>query len=191
MASKTFAIARAVSVIGATTVLATGVTFAALTSNVATLSNNSIAETTAALSVFDPANGFVTTTTTGFTVSDLVPGTPSALKAFYLKNDGTSALDIAVKSSLPAQYSGLSDYTDLKVKFTNTNTGDTTDTDMMTLINGNVTLNGAELPVGAQGDGNGNVAGNYAVQFEIAADKVTGSTLKVTDFDLDFVGTVD
>lgn len=190
MTSKTFAISRAIGVIGATAVMATGVTFAALTSNVATLSNNSIAETTAQLRVFDPVSGYVTTTATGFTVTGLIPGTESAPKAIYLKNQGNAALTLSAHATGASSWSGLSDYADLKVKIKDLHDQTETETTMALLLGGNVNLTTPSLPVGAEGSGGADVAGNYAITFEIAPDKVTGSSLSVGSFNLEFTGSV-
>lgn len=190
MTSKTFAISRAVGVIGATAVLATGVTFAALQSNVATLSDNSVAATTASLSLYDAVSGTFKTPAAGFTVTDLTPGTLSSPKPFYLKNDGTSALDLAVKAESPASAVGFDQWSELKVQIKDFQ-GTLINTDMAALIAGNVALPGDELPAGAQGDGNSTVAGNYTISFYIDAADVSGSTLSVGNFDLDFIGSVD
>lgn len=101
---------RAVMVIASVTVLATGVTFAALQSQQAILSGNSIQAATADLRISTDGTTF-TNTRTGFAYSEVIPGAvPTALatSTFYLQNSGTPTLNLAVAvTSTPVNVDGV------------------------------------------------------------------------------------
>jgi hypothetical protein len=95
---------RAVAVLSAVGILVTSVTYAALQSQNATLTGNSIRSATADLRIGTTASTF-SATRAGFTFADVLPGGP-AMPAdghdFYLKNYGstTLALKLAVNSTV-------------------------------------------------------------------------------------------
>jgi hypothetical protein len=100
-------LARAVLVIGAVAALVTGVTYAQLTSNTVTLTNNTLAAATAHLVLESgdaDCTGVTTTTGAGMSFPDLVPDVESAPFTFCLGNDGDVPLDISV--SIPTDISG-------------------------------------------------------------------------------------
>jgi hypothetical protein len=98
-------VVRAVLVIGAVMALVTGVTYAALTSSTATLTNSSVNSATANLQVSSdvgcgPSTGAFGASDTGFTFNGLVPGgAASTNETFCLKNNGTA--DLTLKLSVP------------------------------------------------------------------------------------------
>jgi len=87
---------RAVAVVGVAGVLATGVTFAALQSQQASLTGNTIQSATADLRIGTSASTF-DTNRNGFSFKDIVPGgaaMPVDGFSFYLKNYGTAPLNL-------------------------------------------------------------------------------------------------
>lgn len=98
-------IARAVGVMGATTALVTGVTFAAL-QNTATLTGNTINSSIDGLLVDSDGNGSFGTTDQGFAFTSVAPGGESDSKTFKLKNTTDTVMDVNVQvtgeSALPA-----------------------------------------------------------------------------------------
>jgi hypothetical protein len=99
MNRHTVAIARAVAVIGATSALIGGVTFAALTSNTVKLAGNTLAAASAGLAIgpgTDCSNSS-NQSTPGFTNVKLVPGTASAPVPFCLKNTGDVPMTMTVQ----------------------------------------------------------------------------------------------
>jgi hypothetical protein len=96
---------RAVGVFSAVVVLVGGVTYAVLTSNTATLTNNTINSATASMVVSSdagcgPSAGVFGATDTGFAFNGLVPGgAASPNETFCIKNTGTA--DLALKLFVP------------------------------------------------------------------------------------------
>ncbi len=186
MSKNSLTIARGVGVIGSTVALMVGVTFAALTSNPATLSNNNITSATASLKVWD--GGTYNVTATGFTVTGLIPGSGSGDLPFYLQNDGDVPLNISVTVPTAPSASGFTGWENLKVTIKNHNGSVIATSDMAALLAGNVSLN--QLAAGAAGDSNtAGTPGNYTVNFDIVPASVTGSQATVGIFDLVFTGT--
>ena len=124
MTKQTIAITRAVGVIGATIALVTGVTFAQLTSNTVTLTNNTLASATAQLQI--KSGGGFDITDTGFDFGKLISGgAASSLHGFQLKNTGEVNMNITVTTgplTVPASMDAN------KVKFIFARTGGAADT---------------------------------------------------------------
>lgn len=187
MANRSTIVARAVGVMGVTAALATGVTWAALTSNTATLTDSSINSTTASLKLWDGDS--YENSAPGFTINGLVPGQGSAPQAFYFQNQGATPLTLSAHVPGAPTATGFSGWENLKVKITKGSDGEVTNTTMKALLEGNVVLNGAPLGGGDTGDsGNPTAPGNYTVVFDIDPSAVTGSQATVGNFNLDFVG---
>jgi len=187
MSKHALTIARGAGVIGVTMALMVGATFAALTSNPVTLSNNNITSATASLKVWNGSTYDVTAT--GFTVNNLIPGSGSGDLPFYLENDGGTPLDLSVTVPTAPTASGFTGWDNFTVKIKN-NVGAETDTTMQALLAGQVPLNGLALPAGATGNGGvPNTEGNFTVAFDINKTAVTGSQATVGSFNLVFTGT--
>lgn len=187
MTSKTFAISRAVGVIGATAVLATGVTFAALQSNVATLSNTSVTSSTASLKLWD-GDSFELVAP-GYTITNLVPGTGSAVQHLYMQNDGQIPLNVTAHVPAAPSASGFSGWENFKVKIAS-ETGGSVETNMQALLSGNVVLPANPLSAGATGNSNvEGTEGNYTVTFDIDPSSTFGNSVSVGSFNIDFTGT--
>lgn len=178
---------RAITVISSVAVLATGVTFAALQSQNATLTGNSIQTATADLKIGTSATSFGTTRS-GFSFGGVIPGgtaAPADGNSFWLKNAGTPtlALKIAISS-------------------TPTNTGNV-DLGKVNLVLTRVDVPGAaaqRIPisalVSAYGTGgvavaetlSGTTVGQYKAQVEMAADAFTGQSADIGGIDIVFSG---
>jgi hypothetical protein len=172
-------VARALATFTAVAGLVTGVTYAALSSS-ATLTNSTISSTTASLKIWD-GDSFESTAP-GFTVTGLVPGTPSVGYPLYLKN-ADQPLKVTVQSSIPASFLGFDNWADVKVSIKGEACGVTIDTDLAALIANPVELPCNNLPANSQGDGSVlATAGNYTVKFNIPAEEVTGSQASVGAF---------
>jgi hypothetical protein len=92
--------------VAAVGIISTGITFAALQSPTATLSNNAINIGAADLRISTNGTTFAVPSTVGFTFDGVVPGggeVPAAGDSFYLKNYGSAALNLkAAVSTTPS-----------------------------------------------------------------------------------------
>jgi hypothetical protein len=132
-------IARAIIVVSAVAVLATGVTYAALQSQTASLTGNSISTATADLRIGTTASTF-SNTRTGFSFANVVPGAvPSPVEgsSFYLKNYGTApmALKVAI-GTVPTNASSV-DLTKVYIVFTRVDTSATQKLSVASLVAAN------------------------------------------------------
>ena len=184
MTKKSIAITRAVGIVGATTALITGFTFASLTASPVTLSNNTISTATAGLEVQVVDSNFATTQQ-GFTITNLIPGAPSAPFFFNLRTTG--AVPLAITAHVPATptYSGFvsGGFSGVHVKITQfDNSGIVyADTTLADLLAGDVSFTGAPL------------AGTSQIQLKavvtVANASVTGSSASVNSFNIVLTGT--
>lgn len=191
--SKVGIIARAATTVAAVSVLAGGVTFAAL-QDTATLTDNTITTATASLKLWD-GDSFEDTAP-GFQVTNLIPGTGSGPQKFYFENDSDSSLTVTAHvPTAPAEPEGGYGFTgweNLKVKITNLNNGEPVETTMADLLSGDVVLPGDPLTAHAQGNsaaGSETTEGNYSMEFDIAPESVTGDHAGVGNFNIVFTGT--
>lgn len=188
MTARSIAMARAVGVIVATTAIVTGITFAQLNTT-ATLSSTTISTATADLTVWNGSNFAITAP--GFTVTNLIPGTPSAEQPFYLKNGGGSKLGVTAHIPTTPTYSGIGDWNKVYVHIANDNSGTAVNTTIGALLAGEVTLPGSPLSAGAQGNsGVPNTEGNFKISFNIDSSTVSGSSANIGAFDIVLTGTV-
>ncbi len=187
MTARSLAMARAVGVIAATTAIVTGITFAQLNTT-ATLQNTTITTATADLTIWNGST--FTQLAPGFTVTGLVPGQWSAEQPFYLKNSGTGNLAITANIPNYPTYAGITDWSKVYVRITNTYQGTNIETNMQALHDGAVAFPPNALPAGAQGNSGGNVAGNYSAAFYIDPASVTGSSAHIDAFDIVLTGTL-
>jgi hypothetical protein len=185
-------LARAVGVVGSVTALATGVTFAALSSQ-ATLTDNTISTASASLLVWNGSD-FVSSAP-GFTITDLVPGT-GVTKTAYFKNAGGTPVKITAHvPTLPGAPSGsggdygFSGFDNLTVDVTGEECGDTVSTTLAALNSSEVTLP-CTMDAGDQGNaGSNSASGNYDFKFDINPNAINGSQAGVGPFDLVFTAT--
>jgi hypothetical protein len=174
---------RAITVISSVAVLATGVTFAALQSQNATLTGNSISTATADLRIGTSATTF-SPSRTGFSFGNVIPGGPAAPvdgNIFYLKNYGTPtlALKVAVPTA-PANTSGV----DLKKVYVVLTRVDTTASQKLPL-DSLVTASGGTALTDTLA---GVTVAQYKVQIQMDADAFTGQSADITGIDLVFSG---
>ena len=180
------AVSRAVGVISAVVVLMTGVTYAALQSPQATLTNSTISSATADLRIGTSATSF-SSTRIGFNFVDLIPGgiaAPVDGNIFYLKNYGNANLGLHISiGSIPVNLSNV-DLT--KVSFVMTRL-DSSTVQTFTVkalvdsyINGGLSLTDSL---------SGSVVAEYKLQAIMSADAFTGQTAQISDLDLVFTGT--
>jgi hypothetical protein len=191
MKIRSLAVARSIAVIGGMGALIAGVTFAALNTNPATLSSNTLSTATADLQISN--GGGFGSSAAGFNVTGLVPGDGSDHKKFYLKNNGDLdlALTVHVPSApvAPAGGYGFTGWQNLKVFIKDMNSGDVTETNMNDLLAGDVPL-GTTLGQGVAGDpGSATAAGNFELWYDINPASLTGGSAGVGAFDLQFMGT--
>lgn len=177
---------RAISVIASVAVLATGVTFAALQSQQAVLTGNSIQSATADLRISGTGTTY-TNTKTGFVFGDVIPGGPAtapAANSFYLKNYGTPAMSLRMAiSSVPVNPDGIN----LDKVYLILNRVDT---------NASQKLSVAALVASHASGGTvltdnlaGGQAAQYKVQVSMDVDAFTGQKADVTGIDVVFSGT--
>lgn len=177
---------RAVAVIASVTVIATGVTFAALQSQSAVLTGNSISTATADLRIGTSATSFGPTRS-GFSFGNVVPGGPAAPtegNMFYLKNYGTPLLGLKVAiSSLPTNTSNV-DLSKVFLVLTRIDTNSVQNLALDKLVSSNAS-GGTALTDNLAGG----VVAQYKAQIQMSADAFTGTNADIGGIDLIFSGT--
>lgn len=177
---------RAITVISAVAVLATGVTFAALQSQQVALTGNSIKTATAGLFIGTSTASF-DTSRVGFGFKDLIPGgaaVPADGNNFYLKNSGTSTLNLKVAvSTVPVNAANV-DLSKVYLVFTRVDTTTSQRLPLSSLVagygNGGVALSDTLA-------GNGTVA-HFKYQVAMDADAFSGQSADITGIDVVFSG---
>lgn len=181
---------RAVLVIGAVMALVTGVTYAALTSSTATLTNNTVESATANLLVNSdagcgPASAFGASDT-GFAFNGLVPGgVASPDKTFCLKNSGTA--DLTLKLFVPTAPtwtvtpSGVVDTGEVNVHVVCDNGAGTINATLESLATAAQAFTTSNLADGA--------TAVCTVNLDMNADAFTGTGASSGNFNLEFSGT--
>ena len=180
------AVSRAVGVISAVVVLMTGVTYAALQSPQATLTNSTISSATADLRIGTSATSF-SSTRVGFNFVDLIPGgiaAPVDGNVFYLKNYGNANLGLHISiSSIPVNLSNV-DLTKVSFVITRQDTSTAQTFTVKALvdsyINGGLSFTDSL---------SGSVVAEYKLQAIMSADAFTGQNAQISDLDLVFTGT--
>jgi len=180
------AVSRAVGVISAVVVLMTGVTYAALQSPQATLTNSTISSATADLRIGTSATSF-SSTRVGFNFVDLIPGgiaAPVDGNIFYLKNYGNANLGLHISiGSIPVNLSNV-DLTKVSFVITRQDTSTAQTFTVKALvdsyINGGLSFTDSL---------SGSVVAEYKLQAIMSADAFTGQTAQISDLDLVFTGT--
>lgn len=177
---------RAISVIASVAILVTGVTYAALQSQQATLTGNSISTGTADLRIGTTATSFATTRT-GFSFGNVVPGAaamPADGNSFYLKNYGTPTLALKVGvSSVPVNTNNV-DLSKTYVVLTRVDSGTSQKFALAALVAG-----GTSAPLSMTDNLNGGATAQYKTQVAMDTDAFTGQSADITGIDLVFTGT--
>lgn len=176
---------RAVGVLGAVGVLVTGVTFAALQSQQATLAGNSIQSATAELKVGTSASTF-DVSRTGFSFKDMVPGGP-AMPAdgftFYLRNYGTADLNLRMAAGgTLVNTNSTADLTKVYLHVSRVDGAADQKISIKDLNDNGLALTGPILP------GTAGIA-QYKLRVSMDADAFTGQGATLTGIDLVFSGT--
>ena len=180
-------VVRAVGVIGAVAILVTSITYAALQSQV-TLTNNTIATGTADLQIasFTESCGTFGDTAPGFAFAGVVPGgADSQTETFCLKNNGTSALTLKLKSPSTPTWTTTPTTTVDNTKVTLTVTcdngaGSVTDT-LANFLAGDVSFATSSLA--------GTTTATCTAKVHMDATAFTGESASLSNFDLVFTGT--
>jgi hypothetical protein len=178
---------RAITVISSVAVLATGVTFAALQSQQAVLTGNSIKTATADLRIGTSATAF-SSSRTGFVFGEVVPGaspSPADGNSFYLKNYGGPALALKVGISTTPTNTGNVDLTKTYLVLTRVDTNTTQKFAVSSLVAG-----GTAAPLAITDSLSGSAVAQYKAQIAMDADAFTGQSADITGIDLVFTGTV-
>ena len=184
-------LARAIVVVSAIAVLATGVTFAALQSQSATLTGNSISTATADLRISltgTTSSSSWYATRTGFNFTNVIPGAtanPPEGNHFYLKNFGSSPMVLkAAINSVPTNPSTV-DLTKVYISFTRIDTSVTQKLSVASLVMAN-TSGGVTLTDTLAGG----IIAQYKTQVTMDEEAFSGSSATIGGIDLIFNGTV-
>lgn len=190
LSSINSSLVRAIMVVMTVGILVTGVTFAALQSQQAVLSGNTIQSASANLLI-----GTASATSTafssshsGFTFANVVPGGPAQPvdgNVFYLKNTGTATLAVKlVVGTTPTNTSNI-DLSKVSIQITRVDTATTQTATLQSLVDGNpsgglgLTDNLAPASTGVQ----------YKISVSMTADAFTGSSASIGAIDFVFSGT--
>lgn len=176
---------RAVGVLSAVGILVTSVTFAALQSQQAVLSGNSISSATADLRIGTTASTF-SPSRTGFNFADVVPGGPAMPTdghIFYLKNYGSAVLALKVAVNSAVTNVSTVDLTKVSVQLTRSDTGTTQTMTLQAMIDGQ-TAGGQTItdPI------NPGTVVQYKLRALMAANAFDGTSATVGAIDLIFSG---
>lgn len=166
--------------------LITGVTYAALTSQQAVLTGNTIESATASLAIGTDGTHFAGTQT-GFDFAGVVPGgalVPVAGNSFYLQNSGTTGLIVKLAvSGTPVVTSGV-DLSKVSVVITKV-PGGTSQTFSLAALEAAYATGGLPLtdPLAT------GAINQYKLQVGMTADAFSGSSASIGALDLVFAGT--
>jgi hypothetical protein len=179
-------LARAVTVMAVVMVLVSGVTFAALQSQQAVLTGNTITSATADLKISTDGSNYANTHA-GFDFTSVVPGgaaVPAAGYAFYLKNSGSTSTQIKMAvSTTPTNLSSV-DLSKVSIVITRVPGGTSQIISLASLVSGyadgGVALTDV-LPAGS--------AFQYKLQVSMTADAFNGAGAALGNIDIVFIGT--
>jgi len=180
------AVLRTITVVSAAVILSTVATFAALQSQPAVLSSNTISTTTAFLMVSSDGTTF-NNTKPGFSFANITPGgtaVPAAGDNFYLKNTGTANLSIKVAISSTPTNPNAVDLSKVFLTFTRSETNLDTTVSIKSLMDsyasGGTLLNDVV---------NAATTAQYTVRASMTADAYSGSSgATISGIDLSFSG---
>jgi hypothetical protein len=179
-------ILRFLLVVGVAGSTLTGMTFAALQSQSASLTGNTIESATADLRI-GTTNSSFSNTRVGFDFAGVVPGgagVPASGNTFYLKNFGTTTLAIKVYiSTAPSNLNNI-DLNKVFMNFTRVDTGYTQSLSVKSMVDGYA---GGGVSLGDTITG-GTIA-QYSVKVSMSADAFNGASANISGIDLQFIGT--
>jgi len=188
--SKQGPLLRAVVIVATVGIVVTGVTFASLQAQPATLAGNTIQSATVGLTI-----GTASATSTayssshsGFSFTGVVPGGPASPvdgNTFYLKNTGSASLNLKLAiSSTPTNTSSV-DLAKVSVQLTRVDTGTTQTATLQSLVDGypagGLTLIDSLAPA--------STGTQYKISVSMAADAFTGTSASIGSIDFIFSGT--
>lgn len=183
------ALVRAIAIVASVGILVTGVTYAALQSQQAVLSGNTIQTASANLLI-----GTASATSTafssshsGFTFANIVPGGPAQPtngNTFYLKNTGTANLSLKLGVATTPTNTSNVDLSKVNIIVTRVDTGTTQTTSLQALnssAQGGLTLTDSLAPA--------SIGTAYTISVSMAADAFSGSSASIGAIDFAFTGT--
>ncbi len=179
-------IGRAVLATAAVAITLTGVTFAILQSQQIKLTGNTIQTATANLQISADGVSYANSQA-GFTFSNLVPGgspTPVGGRSFFLKNAGGAPLTLKLALTSPVSNPDNVDLSKVSVIVT-PSVGTPQTFSLSALI---AAANGGGLSLTSPSQLNPNVAQQFTIQAQMAADAVSGSSATLGNIDLAFTG---
>jgi hypothetical protein len=166
----------------------TGVTFAALQSQAAVLSGNTIQTASANLLIGTAGadSSEFSNSPSGFTFATIIPGgAASDSDSFFLKNTGTTTLNLKMSvGSTPTNTSDV-DLTKVTVQITRVDTGKTQSASLQSLLDG-YPSDGLALTDTLAPAANGV---EYKLSVSMSADAFTGSSASIGSIDFVFSGT--
>ncbi len=178
---------RAVGVLSAIAIIVSGVTFAALQSQQATLTGNTISSASADLRIGTSASTFSTVPThSGFSFQAVIPGAaavPVDGNIFYLKDAGTAPLALKVAVGTTPTNASNVDFEKVFIELTRVDTGAVQTLSLKSLIDANG-VNGLPLTDHI----NPNAIIQYKLRASMAVDAFTGSGATIGGIDLVFYG---
>jgi hypothetical protein len=155
-----------------------------------TIGASSISTASAGLKVWN-GSAFATSAS-GFTITNLVPGT-GYIGHFYLQNSGGVPLTLTAHVPVAPMSGGIGgDLSNVTVSITDENGNAITDTTLQALVDGEVTINqtGTNLSAGATGNpATSTTEGNFKVKFDIKPSGITGESANVQSFNFVITGT--
>jgi hypothetical protein len=173
---------RAAGVLSVVGILVTGVTFATLQSQQASLTGSTIQSATADLRIGTSASTFAPSRS-GFTFQDVVPGGPAMPTdghTFYLKNYGTATLNLKTIIGSTPTVTGNVDLNKVKLQLTRVDTEAAQTASVQALKDGGLALTNTIAP--------GAVV-QYKLRAVMDADAFDGTGASVGAIDLVFSGT--
>lgn len=180
------AILRSIIVLGGVGIITTAATFAALQSQNAVLSSNTISTATAQLLVSNDGTTF-NNTKTGFTFSNVTPGGPEEPAGgynFYLKNTGSANLSIKVTMATAPTNPNNIDLSKVYLDFRRTETGFSETVSLKTLMD-SYTAGGTSIDDIVKAG----TTAQYSVSVTMSADAYSGGGgATISGIDLIFSG---
>lgn len=176
---------RAAGVLAAVSIVVSGVTFAALQSQQATLTGNTIQSASADLRIGTSASTFAASRT-GFSFQDVIPGGPAVPTdgySFWLKNYGTAPLSLKLAiGAAPANTSNV-DLSKVMVQLVRVDNNAAQTMSVQALVDG-YPANGLAItdPIAPS------AIVQYKLRASMAADAFSGSGASIGGIDLVFSG---
>lgn len=168
--------------IGITT---TGITYAALQSQQATLNGNTIESATAALQISKDGATYISTAN-GFDFSGLVPGGPAMPSQYggyplWLKNNGTASLNANLSINGTPTTTGDIDLSKVMLVLTPVSGGGTAQSISLATLIANSTGGSTSLTIPTLTPG---ATIQYKVQVQMASDAFSGSSASISNLNL-------